>query len=268
MMGRTTERQMSMSPEVGTPSKGRRTVFRVVAVIMAVSAVAFGLFTAVFGIISDAQRIHAFHNVVVASLLLILSAPPAIAAARAPERAAPHVAHLVALGLAALATMALALKFDVFTLPFVAAIAVLAPLRVPREPTLGPGRPSPVLAVLVAAAAIPLVAYALRQAELQRLDTTSQHAEFNHWVETSFYAVAILLLGVLVALRPARLRPSAWTAGLALAVLGGASLLLPSYASALDSPWAWAALAGGVVFVAAAEWETRRTGDREDTLPS
>ena len=55
---------------------------------MAVSGVAFGLFTAVFGIVSEAQEIHAFHNVVVAALLLVLSAPPAIAAARAPDRAA------------------------------------------------------------------------------------------------------------------------------------------------------------------------------------
>jgi hypothetical protein len=39
-----------------------------------------------------------------------------------------------------------------------------------------------------------------------------------------------------------------------LAHLGGASLLLPVYASAFDTPWAWAALAGGLGFVAVAQW--------------
>jgi hypothetical protein len=70
------------------PSHSRFRSFRVIAAIMAVSGVVFGLFMAVFGIVSEAQEIHAFHNVVVAALLLVLSAPSAIAAARAPDRAA------------------------------------------------------------------------------------------------------------------------------------------------------------------------------------
>jgi hypothetical protein len=244
-------------PEV-IPSRGRRTAFRVIAAIMAVSAVAFGLVTAVVGIISEAQRIHAFHNTVVATLLLVLSAPPAIAAARSPERGTPALTHLVVLGVAGLATMALALKVDIFTLPFIVLAGVLLLLRVPRGPALGPGKPSLPLAVLVIAAAVPLVAYALGQAELQRIDATSEHAEFNHWVETSFTALAVLLLGGLAALRPARYRLSTWTAAVALAVLGAASLLFPGRASALDAPWAWTALAGSLAFVALAEWEVRR----------
>lgn len=240
------------------PSEGRRKAFRVIAVMMAVSAVAFGLFTAVFGVVSEAQQVHAFHNAVVAALLLVLSAPAAIAAARAPERAAAPLLHLVAVGVAGVATMALGLKVDVFTLPFIVLVLVLLALRVPRGPALAPGRPSPTLAVLVAVAAVPLMAYALGQAELQRIDATSEHAEFNHWVEASFYAVAVLLLGVPAALRPAAYRLSAWCAAVALAVLGVASLALQDYASALDAPWAWAALVGSLVFVAVAEWEVRR----------
>jgi len=241
------------------PSKGRVRAFRVIAAIMAVSAVVFGLVTAVLGIVSEAQEIHAFHNVIVASLLLVLSAPPAIAAARAPERAAAPLLHLVMLGVAGVVTMAVALMIDVFTLPFIALAAVLLLLRVPREPFVGPGRPSIPLAVLVAIAAVPLFGYALDQAELQRVDATSEHAEFNHWVEVSFYAAAIPLLGALAAIRPRAFRMSAWSSGVALALMGGGSLLLPSYASALDAPWAWAALLGALVFLGVAEWEARRT---------
>jgi hypothetical protein len=249
--------------EVGrAPSTGRRIAFRIIATVVGVSGMAFGLFTAVFGIISEDQRVHAFHNTVVAALLLVLSAPPALVAARAPERSSRALVHLAVVGVAGLVTMALALTIDVFTLPVVVLIGVLWLLRPPQEERATAGRPSPVLLVLVLAAAVPLAAYALTHAELQRIDSTSEHAEFYHWVETSFYAASILLLGLLVALRPAAYRYSAWAAGVALAVLGGGSLLLGDYVSALDTSWAWAALAGGIAFAGIAEWEFRRSARR------
>ena len=241
------------------PSHSRLRTFRVIAAIMAMSGVAFGLFTAVFGIVSEAQEIHAFHNVVVAALLLVLSAPPAIAAARAPDRAAGPLLHLVAVSVAGLITMVLGLRVDIFTLPFIVLVGVLLMLQRPRVPALAVGRLSPSLAVLVAVAVLPLVIYALEQAELQRIDFSSEHAEFNHWVEMSFYALAVLLLGLMAALRPVAYRLTAWCAGLGLAILGGASLALGPYASALDPLWAWAALIGGLVFVSVAEWERLRS---------
>jgi hypothetical protein len=242
----------------GPPSRGRRITFRVIATIMAVSALAFGLFTAVFGIVAESQEIHGFHNAVVATLLMVLSAPAAIAAARAPERSIGPLLHLSVVGLAGLITMVLGLTVDPFTLPVIVLVGVMWAVRPSRERPLPPGRPSPILLVLVLAGAVPLVAYALGQAELQRIDNTSEHAEFYHWVETSFTAVAIVVLGLLTAVRPAAYRLSAWCAGVALAVVGGASLALPDRASALDAEWAWVALAGGLVFVAGAVWEGRR----------
>ncbi len=243
-----------------TASPGRVKAFRIIAWIMAASAVAFGLFTAVFAIVGEEQEIHAFHNVAVATLLLVLSAPPAIAAARAPERAAGPLLHLVVLGVAGLGTMALALMIDIFTFPFIVFVVVLLMLRVPRERAIGSGPPSVWLAVLVALAAVPLIAYALGHAALQRVDASSPHAEFNHWVEMAFVAAAIPLLGALAAVRPAAFRMSAWTAGVALTIMGAASLLLQRYASAFDAPWAWASLAGGLIFLVVAEWEARRAG--------
>jgi hypothetical protein len=257
----TPERAATRSNEErggGTSSRGRRTAFRVIAAVLAVSAVAFGVVTVAFGLVSEDQRIHAFHNTVVATLLLVLSAPPAIAAARAPERAAGPLLHMIVLTVAGLGTMLLALRLDVFTLPFVVIIPLLVTLRVPGTPLWPPGRPSVPLLVLVAAAAVPLVAYALGQADLQRIDHSSEHAEFNHWVETSFTTVTILLLGLGAALRPAPLRLAAWSAGTALAIMGAGSLLLRGYASVFDAPWGWAALAGGLVFVLGTEWEARR----------
>jgi hypothetical protein len=256
-----------MSTASGEPtgpraSSGRRTAFRIIATIMGLSGAGFGLFTAVFGIVSEAQRIHAIHNSVVATLLLVLSAAPALAAARDPEHSTAPLTHLTAVGIAGLATMAFSLTLDPFTLPFILLVGVLWALRPARERPIPEGRPSWILLVLVLASAVPLVVYSLDNAELQRLDRTSEHAELYHWVETSFYAIAILLLALLAALRPAVYRLSAWSAGIGLVVLGVASLFLPGYASAIDGSWAWGALAEGVIFVAAAEWERRRLGPR------
>ena len=184
-------------------STKRRTAFRVISTLWAASGIAFGVFTALFAVLDEGQEIHAIHNAVVTALLLVLSAPAAVAAARAPERSTRPLVHLSAVGIAGLITMALSLTLDPFTLPLVILVGVLWALRPSREEPIASVSPSPILLVFVAAAAGPLVAYALGQAELQRIDDVSEHAEFFHWVETSFYAVAILLLGLLAALRPA-----------------------------------------------------------------
>ena len=49
-------------------------------------------------------------------------------------------------------------------------------------------------------------------------------------------------------------------AGVALALIGIGAILIPGYASALPAPWGWAALGGSVAFIAALEWESRRSG--------
>src|SRR5215207_1576609 len=241
------------------PASGRRLkAVRLIAWFMAMAAIAFGLLTIVFGMVGPEQEVHAFHNAVVASLLLVLSAPPAIAVARSPERSMRPLLVLAALAIAGLTSMTLSFTLDPFTMPFVVLIGVLWVLRPSREALLPAGRPSLILLVLVLVAAGPLLAYALKQAEFQRLDTVSSHDAFFHWVETSFYALAVIMLGLLAAVRPASHRLAAWSSGVALGVLGAASLALGSYASALDPTWAMAALAGSIAFVVLAEWEFRK----------
>ncbi|MGQ0607375.1 MAG: hypothetical protein ACT4OQ_02755 [Chloroflexota bacterium] len=236
----------------------RLAVIRVIAWIMTASAVAFGLFTIVFGVVGPGQEIHAVHNAIVASLLLVLSAPPALAVARAPDRCLWALVILGLVGIASLVTMALSLTLDPFTLPFALLTGVLWVTVPSREGAIPAGRPSWIMLVMVAVAAVPLMVYALGQAELQRTDSSSEHAAFFHWVESSFYAIAILLLGLLAAVRPGPFRMAGWMAGVALAILGGASLLLGQHASAIEVPWSWAALLGGPAFVAVGAWEARR----------
>lgn len=237
---------------------GRLRGLRILAAGMAVGGVGFGLFTVVFGLVNPDQAPHAFHNPIVASLLIVLSAPPLIAIARAPERPIRPLIILAAIGAAALATMAMALAIDPFTLPFVLLVAVLWALATDRADPFPAGAPSIPMLALSVLAAVALAPYAVAQAELQRTDQVSEHAAFFHWVEMAFYASAIPLLGLLAGLRPAAYRMAAWCAAVALGIIGVASLGYAAYASALPAPLAWAFIAGSLLFIGVAEWEARR----------
>lgn len=162
--------------------------------------------------------------------------------------------------MAALATMAMALTIDPFTLPFVLLVAVLWALATDRTDPFPAGSPSLPMLGLSVLAGMALAPYAVAQAELQRTDQVSEHAAFFHWVEMAFHASAIPLLGLLAGLRPAAYRMAARCAGVALAIIGIASLAYGAYASALPAPLAWAVIAGSVVFIVVAEWEAHRQG--------
>ena len=236
----------------------RLTAMRVIAWLLAATGVAFGLFTIAFGIVGPDQEIHAVHNAVVASLLLVLTAPPMLAVARDPERSIRPPVILGVLAIAGLVAMALALTPDPFILPVLILIGVLWWLAPSREGAIPAGRPSLLMVALVIAGAVLLVPYAIENAELQRTDHVSDHAAFYHWVETSFTALGIVVVGLLAALRPQGFRLGTWLAGLALAILGAASVLFVGFASALAPPWSWAALLGGLAFVLVGEWEASR----------
>jgi hypothetical protein len=235
----------------------RLTAMRVIAWVLAATGVAFGLFTIVFGVVGPDQEIHAVHNAVVASLLLVLTAPPMIAVARAPGRAIRPLMILAALTVAGLSAMAVALTPDPFILPVLVFIGVLWWLAPTRDDPIPPGRPNPIMVALVIAGAVLLVPFAIEQAVLQRTDRTSDHAAFYHWVEMAFTAAGIVLVGLVAALRPYAFRMATWSAGLALAVLGAASVLFAQHASALGAPWSWATLVGGLGFIAVGEWAAR-----------
>src|SRR5688500_20400039 len=114
---------------------------RVIAWILALSGVAFGLFTIVFGLVGRDQEIHAVHNAVVASLLIVLTAPPMVAVAGAPERAIRPLVILAALAVAGLAAMALALPPHPSILPVLMLIGVAWRLAPRREGAVPPGPP-------------------------------------------------------------------------------------------------------------------------------
>jgi hypothetical protein len=234
---------------------------RVIAWLLVATGIGFSLFTIVFGIVGPNQEIHSVHNAIVVGLISVLTVPPLVVVARHPDRAAPELLILIALVVVGVVAMAISLTPDPFTVPVLVLILVLWFLAPSRDGAVPAGRPSLPMLVLGVAALALLVPYVLGNAALSRIDQTSEHARFFHWVESAFFALGIPVLGLLAALRPHAYRIGTWCAGTGLALLGTVSVALPSLPSALSSPWSWLALVGGLAFIGLGEWEARRRID-------
>src|SRR5437867_78423 len=70
--------------------------------------------------------------------------------------------------------------------------------------------------------------------------------------------IPALLIGLLASLKPHGWRIPAWCAGMAVVVYGLASVVFPDHPGAEERGWGSLAIAGGVLFIAAAEWEAKR----------
>ncbi len=115
-----------------------------------------------------------------------------------------------------------------------------------------------VMLALVVIAAGPLLAFAFSNLALQRAGLTD-HAVLGHYGFLAAFGFTVIGVGVLANLRPHGWRLTAWVAGFHPALLGVASVVVPDVDSSLGLGWALAAVAWGVVFVAAAERASRRS---------
>jgi hypothetical protein len=88
---------------------------------------------------------------------------------------------------------------------------------------------------------------------------------FGHWSAMAAFAVSIVVLAGLAALRPPGWRLTAWSAGIAAFIYGFASLIVPDDASAAITVWAVVAMLWGIGFIFAAEYELRSPGRAQAT---
>lgn len=118
--------------------------------------------------------------------------------------------------------------------------------------SLSVSRVNSVMLALVITAAVPLLVYASTNIRLQGT-VTDDHAVLGHYGFMAAFSFTVIAMGVLASLRPDGWRLTAWVTGLLPALLGLTSVIYPDASSSLGSFWALAAMAWGVVFVAAAE---------------
>jgi hypothetical protein len=259
--------------EVGRRSRRRLIAFNVLAVLFGTSA-AIGLFGA--GIIvawfdAEGGGIHRVHDVGFGVLAGVFLTVGFLAQLHAPERKVSVRYQIVAAGVAAMVAGLLASDpgngLFVLLMP-VGQLAIMVAIH-PAGMALmrGRGSFSPILAVLAVAGAVPLVWVSLTWARLQRagLDTDS-HVEKGHWTIMSAMAIAIVLVASLSSLKLSGWRITAWCAGAGAFLYGLASLIFATmpganvpYPGSQGGRWGVVAMVGGLLFIAAAQWEAVRS---------
>jgi hypothetical protein len=254
-------------------SRGRLIAFKVLAVLFGLGAFG-GLFGAgiVVGWFDTTEGgIHRVHDIGFGVLAGVFVTVGFLSQLRNPEGQVSARYQIVAVGVAALIAGLIASDpgtgLFFFLIPIVA-LAILLAVH-PAGTTLMKGQrsPRPVLATLAVAGAIPLTWFALTAARLQRTGFPSDpHVKQSHWTIMASMALAIVLVGLLASMRLPGWRVSAWCAGAGASLYGLASVVFATfpgtsvpYPGSEGATWGLVAIAGGLVFIAAAEWETRRS---------
>lgn len=139
-----------------------------------------------------------------------------------------------------------------------AAVGILLALHpVRREFLRTGGAISPLLLAITILGALPLLRYALEMgAQARELEGPPHHVQ--RLSTMAAMAIAIVLVGLLAASKTRGWRIPAWSAGTATMVFGLASMVFPDHPGAQGRGWGVVAIAGGVLFIAAAEWEVWR----------
>jgi hypothetical protein len=119
-------------------------------------------------------------------------------------------------------------------------------------------RPVPSLMILGATAiiAIPLIAWGLNEAAMQR-GPEFVHGDLGHWASGAAFAVKVILMGLFASLKWSGWRVAAWSTAFSVFMLGLVSFLMPNQASSVGEVWGVLAMIGGLGFLTVAELEGR-----------
>ena len=237
-----------------------RLTFRIVAGVFGVFTLGTSIPFAIGSFVDESQDIHLIHNVSGAAVYGVILGVGLIALAVRPE---DDVAVMQGVALAAVgALIGGLLAGDLiegfwFIVPLV--ILILIALYPARAALGRVGTINRALLVLVVAAAIPLIAYALTQASMQANGSPlDPHVDAHHYGGQAVGSLMILLFAVAPGLGNAGWRLAAWLTGVSMATIALGSLAYGDHASALDTPWAWLALAWAIAYVGVAEVTARR----------
>jgi hypothetical protein len=205
------------------------------------------------------EAMHRVHDVGWGAFAVLLLFVPAAAQLWRPERRPAAMQQLVLClavgGIVMAASGALVTTHLVRGALIAGPAVVMFVLHPARARILRPGRVSASLAAFAVLGAIPLTRFAVLQLDIQRVDHWSPHGLEFHWGTMATLTLAIIATLFVAAIRAPGWRLPAWCAGLAVAAFGLASAIYPSYASSIGRSWGMGAMAFGVVFISAAEWQ-------------
>jgi hypothetical protein len=249
----------------------RRVAFRVVAFLFGAAALGalFGIGLVIGWFDTDEGGIHRVHELGfgIAYGVLVGAAFFAMVGRRAVGSSLFLQVIAVALAVVVAAFASGDPGYAAIGAALIVAAAITLALYPARADVLHPhARLSVPLASLAMAGAVPLVAFALTAARLQRDGSSlDPHVNQSHWTTMASMALALVAVGLLASARITGWRFTAWCAGLGVALYGLASMVfsrfpgseLP-YAGSEGTGWGVVALVGGLAFITVAEWEARR----------
>lgn len=244
-------------------SKTRRMSFYIVALSsLAFVALVFGDTLLLLALgwtapVADALGTHRLHVMGIAGLLGTISIGFASQLYRPEARSAPLLVVVFTTLLTAVVLAVIGSEFFQMVLALFVFAGVLGVLHPSGSDVLRFGeRYSPVLMGLVAAAAVPLVLFAVDQFVLQAT-AADEHALDGHYAMMGVVAVTVLGGGLVAALGFAGYRVAAWMVGLLTLYLGALSVAFPDQTGSVGLLWGTLAVVWGVAFIAAAELSRR-----------
>lgn len=242
-----------MHPSIpAAPSRRRRIATAVTLVIAGALPLVWSIAALVAFVGGDDGGEHRFHDLTGVGVVLGVLWLGAVAGlARDRGRRPAALAQLLGIGVAA--AVATALSGESPVLPVVVALPGIALLAL-RDDRAGLRRlrPSPPVAALAIAAAVPLVPYAVGQAHLQSASHDA-HASLEHYFDMAWIALAMPITAGVAALGIRGWRFAAGCAAVAAAIFGIAAILFPGQESSPGAGWGAVAIVWAVT-LAAVTW--------------
>jgi hypothetical protein len=232
--------------------RGRRIATATALVIAGLLPLVWSIAAVVSFVTGEDGGEHRFHDLTGVGVVLgVLWLGAVLGLARDGGRRPAALAQL--LGIGAAAAVATALSGESPVLPVVVTLPGLALLALRSDRTeLRRLRPSPAIAALAVAAAVPLLPYAVGQAHLQAASHDA-HASLEHYFDMAWIALAMPITAGVAALGIRGWRFSAGCAALAGAIFGIAAVLYPGQESSPGAGWGAVAIVWAVT-LAAVTW--------------
>lgn len=243
-----------------TVSRGRVLAFRIVAGVFGALTFLLTIGGDVSVLTTEKDKVHSFHLLGSLPVYVLLTSLPLVVLAIRPMDV---VALRVAWGTAIGTTIAAIIGQDLFSGLFVIApvvLLILTFLAPMRSELLRFGAPTIALLSLAVVGAIPALIYAWDNARIQlqmdpSMDMTG-HWSGHHWSTIAGAALALVVVGAILAFRRPGDRMWIWSGGLAAMLFGLAGIIFSDdgrYPSSIGALWGVLVLFVGLVYIVVAE---------------
>jgi len=238
--------------------------FRIIAGLFGALSIVSSIGFAIPALTNEEDKMHSFHLLAALPVFVLVTGLAMIVLVLRPtDVTALRVAWAVTIG----TVIASIIGED-----FVSGSYYVAPIVLVLLTILSPARGellrfgSPMIALLSLAilAAIPAIVYAWDNARIQTLidpmNDPSGHWKFHHWTGIAGTALALVLVGVVVAFRSPGDRMWIWAIGLATMLFGAAGVIFADevrYPSTVGTLWGLLVVFAGLVAIAVAELADR-----------